>query len=62
METDVLYFFPFFFSSETNNLVENLIDGIRRVEKRGLTYEFNYWGEKGRDNRLLSFLKSSTPR
>lgn len=55
MESDVFYFFPYFFSTDSNGLVENLIEGIRRVEKRGLAYEFNYWGDEHRENRLLSY-------
>ena len=59
MESDVFCFFPYFFVTESNRLVENLIDGIRRIEKRGLTYEFNYWGDEQRENRLLSYLKQT---
>lgn len=37
------------------SLVKNLINGIKRVERRGLRFEFNYWGDEVRENRLISY-------
>ena len=37
------------------SLVENMMNGIKRIEKRGLRFEFNYWGDETRENRLISY-------